>query len=110
LLAGWVAEPLGYLRRRRPKPRWAVLGVAAIIRGVGSDGSVEEAWVARWREAAPALAAQRARELREMTDAQALAAAEALLSLALALPLAPVRLTDSGLVRQQALFRRRLPP
>jgi hypothetical protein len=77
---------------------------------VGRDRSVEQAWVTRWREADLALAEQRARELREMTDEQALAAAEALLSLALVVPLAPSRLADSGLVRQQALFHRHAPP
>jgi hypothetical protein len=77
---------------------------------VDAARSVEAAWVARWREAGLALAEQRARELRGMTEAQALAAIEALLSLALVLPLSPSRLTDCGLVRQQALFHRRLPP
>jgi hypothetical protein len=72
--------------------------------------TVEQAWVARWREAGPALAEQRARELREMTEAQALAAIDALLSLALVVALPASRLGDSGLVRQQALFHRRLPP
>jgi hypothetical protein len=65
--------------------------------------------MAQWREASLALAEQRTRELREMTAEQALAAADALLSLALVIPLAPARLTDSGLARQQALFHRRLP-
>jgi hypothetical protein len=86
------------------------MGVNEPDRDVSADRSVERAWVTRWREAGPALAEQRARELREMTAAQALAAAEALLSLALVFPLAPSRLTDSGLVRQQAFFHRRLPP
>jgi hypothetical protein len=79
-------------------------------RRVDTARSLEQAWVAKWREAGPALAEQRAQELREMTEAQALAAAEALLSLALVFPLSTSRLTDSGLVRQQALFHRRLPP
>ena len=61
----------------------------------------------QWRRAAGALAAQRRRELRALTDAEALAAADALLSLATVLPLDPRRLSDSGLVRQQALFHRR---
>jgi hypothetical protein len=76
---------------------------------VGTGRSVEQVWVAQWCEAGPALAEQRARELREMSEAQALAAAEALLSLALLHPLNASRLTESGLVRQQALFHR-LPP
>lgn len=61
-----------------------------------------------WRAASVALAEQRKRELREMSAQQALAASEALLSLVPLIPLHPSRLTDSGLVRQQALFRRRL--
>jgi len=41
------------------------------------------AWMAQWRGAAVALTDQRARELGELTDAEALAASDALLSLAL---------------------------
>ena len=63
--------------------------------------------MAQWRSAAIALAEQRARELGDLTDAEALAASAALLSLALAVPIDPARLTGSGLVRQQALLHRR---
>jgi hypothetical protein len=63
--------------------------------------------MAQWRSAAIALAEQRATELREMTEAEALAASDALLSLALVVPITPSRLTGSGLVRQQELFHRR---
>ena len=63
-------------------------------------------WMEQWRRAGPALEAQRRQELRAMSDAEALAACEALLSLVAVVPIAPHRLTDSGLVRQQALFHR----
>ena len=42
-----------------------------------------------------------------MSDQDALAASEALLAMALVIPLKPERITDSGLVQQQALFHRR---
>lgn len=63
--------------------------------------------MAQWRSAAIALAEQRAMELGDLTDADALAASDALLSLALMVPIDPTRLTGSGLVRQQELFHRR---
>ena len=59
--------------------------------------------IEQWRAAGPALADARRRELREMTDAQALVAAEQLLDLLRHLP--PKR-TGSGLVEQQRLFAR----
>jgi hypothetical protein len=61
----------------------------------------------QWRRAAAALEDQRKRELEALTDKEALAASDALLSLAVTLPIDVRRLTDSGLVRQQALFHRR---
>ena len=63
--------------------------------------------MAQWRSAAIALAEQRARELGDLTDAEALAASDALLSLALVVPIDPARLTGSGLFHQQELFHRR---
>jgi len=60
----------------------------------------------QWRRAAVALEEQRRRELRALSDREALAASDALLSLATVLPRNTNRLTDSGLVRQQALFHR----
>ena len=57
----------------------------------------------QWRRAATALKQQRNRELRTLSDRDALA----LLSLAVLLPFDANRLADSGLVRQQALFHRR---
>ena len=71
------------------------------------DRASQRAWMMQWRRAAVALEEQRGRELRALTDQDALAASDALLSLATALPLDTNRLTDSGLVRQQALFHRR---
>jgi hypothetical protein len=71
------------------------------------DPAEQAAWMAQWRSAAVALAEQRERELRDLTDAEALAASEALLALACVVALDPARLTGSGLVRQQELFHRR---
>jgi hypothetical protein len=77
---------------------------------VAGDRRLEQAWVAHWRRAGAALARQRARELRELTPEQALAASEALLALALTVPLGPRRVADSGLVAQQRRFHRRAVP
>jgi len=63
--------------------------------------------MAQWRRAAVALAEHRRRELRALSDEDALAASDALLAFAALLPLDARRLVDSGLVRQQALFHRR---
>lgn len=63
-------------------------------------------WVDRWRRAGPALEQQRRRELRDMTDKEARAAIDAALSLALSSYIPPKRQRYSGLVEQQALFRR----
>lgn len=59
--------------------------------------------VEQWRLAGPALAEVHRRELRRLSDQEALAAAEALLDLVRYLP-APQGL--SGLVEQQRLFAR----
>lgn len=59
--------------------------------------------VAQWRRAGPALAQVRRDELRRLTDAEALAAAEDLLDL---LRLLPPAAGVSGLVEQQRLFAR----
>jgi hypothetical protein len=69
--------------------------------------AAQKAWMAQWRTASAALAEQRKQELRAMSAREALAASDALLSLALLIPLPPSRSTGSGLVRQQALFHRR---
>lgn len=71
------------------------------------DAAAQRAWMQQWRRAAKALEEQHQQELSAISDAEALAASDALLSLALVVPIDPDRLTDSGLVRQQALFHRR---
>jgi hypothetical protein len=66
--------------------------------------------MAQWRGAAAALAEQRIRELRALTEEDARAAVTTLLDLGASLPLSPEREKTSGLVIQQALFhRKRLP-
>lgn len=71
------------------------------------DPQAQREWMAQWRGAGEALARQRRRDLRAMSDREALAAVEALLSLATLVPLPPRRLTSSGLIDQQAIFHRR---
>jgi hypothetical protein len=63
--------------------------------------------MAQWRAAAAALEDQRKRELRSLTAERALAAAEALLSLASPRSVSEQRRVQSGLVEQQRLFHRR---
>jgi hypothetical protein len=63
-------------------------------------------WIEQWNAAREALRVQRARELAALSDADALAAAEALLTVAASVDLPPDRRT-SGLVEQQALFHRK---
>lgn len=65
----------------------------------GTDRAV----VLQWRAAAVALEEVRRNEVRGLTDDEALAAAEALLSL---VALAPVDERPTGLVEQQRLFAR----
>lgn len=67
--------------------------------------SNEQRWIRQWLAAGPALEAQRARELRALTDEQACAAADALLEIGASLPLDEARRTWSGLVEQQRLFQ-----
>ena len=64
----------------------------------------------RQRQAGPALLEVRRREVRNLSDAEALEAAEDLLSMADCSPVPPERLVSSGLVAQQALFHRRARP
>lgn len=61
----------------------------------------------QWLSAGPALAEQRKEDLRRMSNRQALAASEALLSLVTVASIAPSRRAYSGLVEQQALLHRR---
>jgi hypothetical protein len=67
------------------------------------------AWMAQWKAAGLALDEVRRREIRALTDEEALAAAEDLLSLPASTPLPPERLRWSGLVAQQAFLHRRRP-
>ena len=73
------------------------------------DSARAVSWLQQWRAAGPALEEVRERELGDLTDEQALAATEALLSIESTMPLPPDRLGTSGLVAQQALFHRRAP-
>jgi len=75
-----------------------------------SRENFEREWMAQWRGAAVALAEQRVRELRALTDADARAAIVTLLDLGASLPVPPEREKTSGLVTQQALFHRKHPP
>ena len=70
-------------------------------------GRQELEWARQWRDAAEALADQRRRDLRQMSEADALAAADNLLSLAKTVLLSPARRASSGLVEQQAILHRR---
>jgi hypothetical protein len=63
-------------------------------------------WLAQWQSAALELAEVRRQRLRRLTDAEALAASENLLSLAQMSSDHP-RWSSSGLVLQQALLHRR---
>ncbi len=66
-----------------------------------SEREIERAIVQQWERAAPALAAFRQQELRQLTEEETLRAAEELLDLVNYLP--PKQGT-SGLVEQQRLF------
>jgi hypothetical protein len=72
-----------------------------------TDIEQARAWMEQWRAAAVALTEQRHHELRRLTPVQALAASDALLSLADARSLPEARISSSGLVQQQAAFRLR---
>jgi hypothetical protein len=71
------------------------------------DHAAQRRWLEQWRGAAVALQEQRRRELRLLTDERALAASDALLSLASAQALSPHRRDNSGLVEQQRRFHLR---
>ncbi|MGE0455815.1 MAG: hypothetical protein AB7O37_19035 [Vicinamibacteria bacterium] len=68
------------------------------------DETARRRWAAQWKAAGPALAEQRRSELRALTPSQALAAADALLTLGAAAPVSHARADHSGLVEQQRLF------
>ena len=75
-----------------------------------SHPTFDRAWMAQWRGAAVALAEQRIRELRALTEEDARVAILALLDLGASLPIPPEREKTSGLVIQQALFHSKRPP
>ena len=75
-----------------------------------SRETFDRAWMAQWRAAAVALAEQRVRELRALTEEDARAATLALLDLGASLPIPPEREKTSGLVIQQAMFHRKRRP
>lgn len=73
-----------------------------------SERSPEQRWAAQWAETGNLLDDMRARELRALTDREALAIADELLSLAVPdWPPAPP--SSSGLVDFQRLLRRMRP-
>jgi hypothetical protein len=63
-------------------------------------------WVEQYKAAARELEAQRRRELRALTEEEALRISDALLSI----PVAGRRRPSSGLVEQQAVFQRQRQP
>jgi hypothetical protein len=67
----------------------------------------EYEWVEQWKAAAESLADRRRRDLRLMSEDEALAAAENLLSLVETVALNPARRSSSGLVEQQAILHGR---
>jgi len=87
----------------------------AMVQGIGDNLSMvsdtqQRAWMAQWHAARAALGAQRAAELRALSNDQALAAADGLLSLACVPAVSATRRSSSGLVQQQAILHRRPVP
>jgi hypothetical protein len=70
----------------------------------------QRAWIAQWSAARSALRAQRASELRALSNERALAVADALLSIAPLVGLSESCRTSSGLVLQQSFLHRRAAP
>jgi hypothetical protein len=64
----------------------------------------QRAWLSQWKSARVALERVETLELRSLTAASALAASDALLSLARPEDVEPERIASSGLVEQQRLF------
>jgi hypothetical protein len=62
-------------------------------------------WTQQWRVAERGLAEQKRVEMAAMTDDEARAQTQKLLSLAATIPLSEERLLTSGLVEQQRYFR-----
>jgi hypothetical protein len=71
---------------------------------MGTEADMMAALIAQWRRAGPSLEQVRREELRRLTDADALAAAEELLDLVRLLPSPAAE--GSGLVEQQRVFAR----
>jgi RHS repeat-associated protein len=105
-------NPLRYVDPDGRMPLLPAMAIGAIVGAVQNlafnaainwylDRPVFEHWHRR------ALRAQRARELAALSDDEALAAAEMLLTVAAEVGLPPVHRTSSGLVQQQALFHRK---
>ena len=69
----------------------------------------ERAYVQRWVEAGRLLEEQRWQELRTLSLERATAASDALIELAIRVPLPEARRIRSGLVEQQAVFHRTRP-
>jgi hypothetical protein len=63
-----------------------------------ADARRQREWLNQWRRAGAALEQVRADELARLSDADALAASEALLALAASTPLPMSRVTWSGLI------------
>lgn len=70
----------------------------------------ERRWMQQWNAAREALREQRARELAALSEEDALAAADALLTIEAVVELPPAPSRTSGLVQQQALFHRKNLP
>jgi len=70
----------------------------------------QRAWMAQWNDARQALQAQHDGEVQGLSNEDALAAADALLTIRNLEAVSEGRRTSSGLVRQQALFRRQATP
>jgi hypothetical protein len=77
---------------------------------VTPETAIQREWLRQWKDAGPALAANRRDELMCLSDERALAASEALLSLVTTVTLSAARRLWSGLVEQQTLFHRHSSP
>ena len=77
-------------------------------RDMTPEAATQREWLKQWIDAGPALAAHRREELRHLSDERALAATDALFSVATTV--SAKRLGWSGLVEQQAIFHRRPSP
>jgi hypothetical protein len=69
----------------------------------------ERAYVQQWVETGRLLEEQRWQELRSLSPERALAASDALIDMAVTVPLPEARRIWSGLVEQQTIFHRSRP-